>query len=40
MALNVSLDVPFDDMQDWKDIRKKAEELNSTKACLINDETS
>jgi hypothetical protein len=27
-------------MQDWKDIRKKAEELNSTKACLINDETS
>jgi hypothetical protein len=40
MALNVSLDVPFGNTQDWKEIRKKAEEVNSTKSCIINDETA
>jgi hypothetical protein len=36
MELNVGLDVSFDKMWDWKRIRKKAEEFNSTKMYITN----
>jgi hypothetical protein len=31
MTLNVSLDVSFDNMQDWKGIQKKAEKSTAQK---------
>jgi hypothetical protein len=40
MALNVGLDASLDNMQDWKGIREKAGEVNSTKAYITNDEIS
>jgi hypothetical protein len=39
MVLNVSLDVLFYKMKGWKGIREKAREINSTKACAIDDES-
>jgi hypothetical protein len=39
MALNVGLDVPFDNMQDGKGTRERAGKVNNTKACITNDET-
>jgi hypothetical protein len=38
MVLNVALDVFFDNMQDWKRIREKAGEVNSTKVFIANEE--
>jgi hypothetical protein len=32
MALNVGLEVPLDDIQDWKGIRDKAGKVKSTEA--------
>jgi hypothetical protein len=37
IALNVGLDVSFDNMQDWKGIREKAGEVNSTEVYITND---
>jgi hypothetical protein len=39
MALNVGLDASFGNVQDWKGIVVKAEEVNSAKA-YVTDETS
>jgi L-rhamnose isomerase len=39
MAVSVGLDIPFDNIQDWKGIREKAKEVNRTKAYITNDET-
>jgi hypothetical protein len=39
MALNFSLDVSFDNMEDWKGIPEKVE-VNITKAGVTRDETS
>jgi hypothetical protein len=40
MALNVDLGVSLCNVQDWKGIREKVEEVNSTKAGITNGETS
>jgi hypothetical protein len=40
MALNIDLDVSFDNMLGWKEIREKGEEVNCTKAHVTNNETS
>jgi hypothetical protein len=40
MTLNVGLDALFDNIYDWKAIREKKGEVNSTKACTVNDDTS
>jgi hypothetical protein len=40
IALNLGLDVPLDNMQDWKGIREKAGEVNSAKVYVANDENS
>jgi hypothetical protein len=40
MALNISLDIRFDKMRDWKGIQEKAGEVNSTKAYVVDDETA
>jgi hypothetical protein len=40
MALNVGLDVSFDNMKDWRGIREKAGEPNNTKPYVTNEETS
>jgi hypothetical protein len=40
MVLKVGLDVSLDNMQDWKEIREKAAEVNSTKAYIANGEIS
>jgi hypothetical protein len=40
MALTVGLDASFNNMQDWKEIREKAGEGNSTKAYITSDEDS
>jgi hypothetical protein len=40
IMLSVSLDVLFCNMQDWKGIREKAHEVDSTKAYTTNDKTS
>jgi hypothetical protein len=37
---NVGLDASFDNMQKWKGIREQAREVNSTKACVTNGDTS
>jgi hypothetical protein len=39
MALKLGLDASFDNMYDWKIIEEKAEECNSTKAYITDDET-
>jgi hypothetical protein len=36
MKLNASLDVSFDNMPDWKGMREKAGEVNSTNAHVMN----
>lgn len=38
MALDVDFVIPFGNKQDWKGIREKAEEVNSTKPYTTNDE--
>jgi hypothetical protein len=38
-GVNVSIDVSFDNMQDWKLIREKAEGINSSTACITYDQT-
>jgi hypothetical protein len=40
MALNVGLDTSFVNTQDWKGIRKKAGEVNSTTTYVTNDGAS
>jgi hypothetical protein len=40
MTLNTGLDASFDNVQDWKGIREKAGEVNSTKTHVTDDETS
>jgi hypothetical protein len=40
MALNVGLEVSFDNMKDWKGIRQKYKEVYSTKSWTTSDETS
>jgi hypothetical protein len=40
MVLNFGLDVSSGNMTDWKGMREKAGELNSTKAHVTNDEVS
>jgi hypothetical protein len=40
MAVNIGLDMSFDNMWDWKGIREKATEVNSTEAYITNDRTS
>jgi hypothetical protein len=40
MALKFCLDVLLDNMYVWKGIRERAEEINSTKTCITNDEAS
>jgi hypothetical protein len=40
VALNVGLDVSIDNTYDSKGIREKAEEVNSTKAYITNDQNS
>jgi hypothetical protein len=39
-ALNVGLDVSFDNTQDWKGIWEISGDINSTKTYITNDETS
>jgi hypothetical protein len=39
MALNLGLEVSLDNIQVWKGIRGKAEEVNSAKAHITHDET-
>jgi hypothetical protein len=34
MALNIDLDVSFDNMQDWKGIGQKAGEVNNTEGYI------
>jgi hypothetical protein len=38
MAVNVNLDVSLDKMLDWKGIREKSGEADTTKACVTNEE--
>jgi hypothetical protein len=40
MALNVDLDISFDNLLGWKAIQEKAGEVNSTKSYIINHVTS
>jgi hypothetical protein len=40
MALNIGLDVSFDNISDWNGIPQKAGEVNSTKSCITNAESS
>jgi hypothetical protein len=40
MALNISFDVSFDNMHDWKVMREKAQKVNCTKVCIKIDEVS
>jgi hypothetical protein len=40
MALNFGLDVLFDKMKDWKEIREKAGEVNIMKAYATIEENS
>jgi hypothetical protein len=37
MALNVGLDVPFDNMQNWKEIQEQAREIKNAKAYITTD---
>jgi hypothetical protein len=39
MSLNIGLDASFDNMQNWKGIREKAEDVNSMKAYVASGET-
>jgi hypothetical protein len=39
MALKVSLNVSFDNMQNWKGMQEKVEECKRTKAYITDDET-
>jgi hypothetical protein len=36
MALNVSLDISFDNMREWKDMMGENREVSSTKAYVRN----
>jgi hypothetical protein len=40
MTLKAGLDVSFDNMQNWKEIRGKVGEVNSTKAYVTGVQTS
>jgi hypothetical protein len=40
MALYYGLDASFDNMYNWKGIRQKVGEVNSTNIYITNDETS
>jgi hypothetical protein len=40
MTLNFGLDVSFDNMWDWEEIREKVGEDNSMKASIADGETS
>jgi hypothetical protein len=40
MTLKTGLDGSFDNMEDWKGIREKAGEVNSTETYITNGETS